>query len=40
MVVNYNQSIIYKICCNDTDVEDIYVGSTTNYYRRKQEHKQ
>ena len=39
MVVNYNQSIIYKICCNDTDVKDIYVGSTTNYYRRKQEHK-
>ena len=39
-MVSYNQSIIYKLCCNDTSITDIYIGGTTNYYRRKQAHKQ
>ena len=38
-MVNYNQSIIYKLCCRDPTITDIYIGSTTNMYRRKQEHK-
>ena len=38
-MVNYGNSIIYKLCCKDTNITDIYVGSTTNFYRRKQEHK-
>ena len=39
-MVNYNNSVIYKICCNDLNVSDIYVGSTTQFRRRKCEHKQ
>ena len=36
---NYNESKIYKICCRDTSIENIYVGSTINFNRRKSEHK-
>lgn len=36
---DYSKSIIYKICCNDTDIKDVYVGSTTNLYNRKALHK-
>lgn len=38
-MVNYNNSIIYKIVCKDINVKEIYVGSTTNFNRRKQGHK-
>lgn len=38
-MVNYSQSTIYKLCCRDPSVTDIYVGSTTNFTRRKAEHK-
>ena len=37
--MKYNQGIIYKLCCNDTDVKDIYAGSTTNFKHRKYSHK-
>jgi hypothetical protein len=36
---NYNETIIYKICCRDTTIKDIYVGSTCNFTRRKARHK-
>ncbi len=36
---NYSNSIIYKLCCKDTDITDIYVGSTTNFRGRKNNHK-
>jgi len=36
---NYQESIIYKLCCKDTSITDIYIGSTTNFRRRKCEHK-
>ena len=36
---NYNESTIYKLCCLDTTIEEIYIGSTTNFNRRKSEHK-
>ena len=39
-MVNYQNSIIYKICCRDVTIKDIYIGSTTNFNRRKQGHKQ
>jgi hypothetical protein len=39
-MVNYNESMVYKICCNDLNVKEIYVGSTCNFNRRKQNHKQ
>ena len=38
-MVNYNESMIYKLCCNDINITDIYIGSTTNFNRRKQQHK-
>ena len=38
-MVNYSNSIIYKLCCKDPEIKEIYVGSTTNFYRRKQKHK-
>ena len=38
-MVNYGKSMIYKLCCKDTSITDIYIGSTTNFNRRKQEHK-
>ena len=38
-MVNYGKSIIYKLVCNDTRITECYVGSSTNYYRRKQQHK-
>ncbi len=38
-MVCYNNSIIYKLCCNDVNITEIYVGSTTNFLRRKQEHR-
>ena len=37
---NYNKSSIYKLCCNDLKIKEIYIGSTTNFTRRKQAHKQ
>ena len=36
---NYANSIIYKLCCKDTSIIDIYIGSTTNKTKRKQHHK-
>ncbi len=37
--INYDNTIIYKLCCNDPEVTDIYVGHTTNYTKRKAHHK-
>ena len=36
---NYNKANIYKLCCKDTEIKDIYVGSTCNFTRRKCCHK-
>ena len=36
---NYNNSFIYKIVCKDITISDIYVGSTTNFNKRKNCHK-
>ena len=38
-MVNYDKSIIYKICCKDPSIADEYVGSTVNFTRRKSQHK-
>ena len=35
----YNKGLIYKLCCLDPEITDIYVGSTCNFKRRKGEHK-
>jgi len=39
IMINYNNSIIYKIYCKDENIKDFYIGSTTNLKRRIREHK-
>lgn len=39
-MVNYNNSIIYKLCCKNINIKEIYIGSTSNELRkRKNQHK-
>lgn len=38
--IDYSKTIIYKICCNDINITDIYVGHTTDLTRRRQQHKE
>ena len=37
--IDYSKAIIYKIVCNDLDVKDLYIGSTTHFINRKSKHK-
>jgi hypothetical protein len=37
--MNYSNSCVYKICCNDINITDCYVGSTTNLIERRRHHK-
>ena len=37
--IDYSKSVIYKICCKDPNVKEIYIGSTTNFTKRKYAHK-
>ena len=37
--IDYSKCLMYKICCLDTSITDIYVGMTTNYNKRKASHK-
>ena len=39
MKVDYSKTIIYKLCCKDISVKDIYVGATTDMKSRKTVHK-
>jgi predicted GIY-YIG superfamily endonuclease len=36
---DYTKGLIYKICCNDENIKDIYIGSTVDFKRRKGRHK-
>lgn len=36
---NYSNTFIYKLCCKDPTIIDIYVGHTTNLTNRKSKHK-
>ena len=36
---DYSKGLIYKLCCKDTDITDIYIGSTTSLRHRKGRHK-
>lgn len=39
-MVNYNKGKIYKLCCKDINVKEIYIGSTCNELKcRKRQHK-
>jgi len=37
--MDYSNAVIYKICCKDLSITECYVGSTTNFYNRKSQHK-
>jgi hypothetical protein len=37
--IDYSKVFIYKLCCNDISIKDIYVGHTTNFEQRKNSHK-
>lgn len=37
--INYQNTIIYKIVCNDLNIKYTYVGHTTNFKERKRHHK-
>ena len=37
--IDYSKGLIYKLCCKDPTIEDIYIGSTTNFRNRKYTHK-
>ena len=37
--MNYSNTIIYKICCKDLNITDIYIGHTTNLIQRRYNHK-
>ena len=38
VAMNYQNTIIYKIVCKDISITDCYVGSTTNFTKRKYAH--
>ncbi len=38
-VIDYQNTIIYKIVCNDLSITDCYVGHTTDFMSRKHRHK-
>ena len=38
-LIDYSNTIIYKIFCKDITVKDTYVGHTTNFTKRKYQHK-
>jgi len=38
-MVNYGNGLIYKLCCNDTNIKEEYVGSTVDFTERKRCHK-
>jgi hypothetical protein len=37
--INYNNTIIYKIVCNDLNIKDAYIGHTTHFINRKDKHR-
>ena len=37
--IDYSKTIIYKLCCKDLSITDIYIGHTTNFTQRKRQHK-
>ena len=40
ITIDYSNTIIYKIYCNNPENKDLYVGHTTNFVQRKHNHKQ
>ena len=38
-VIDYSNTIFYKIRCKNPDIKDVYIGHTTNFVERKRAHK-
>jgi len=38
-VIDYSNTVFYKIYCKDATIKDLYVGHTTNFVQRKYAHK-
>ena len=38
-IIDYSNIIIYKLCCKDILITDIYIGHTKNFTQRKNSHK-
>jgi tRNA G10 N-methylase Trm11 len=38
-ICDYSQTIIYKLCCKDPLITDIYIGHTKNFKQRRNTHK-
>lgn len=38
-ITDYSKTIIYKLCCKDALITDIYIGHTKNFTQRKNTHK-
>ena len=38
-MIDYNKAVIYKISCNDINIENIYIGSSCNFTSRRSKHK-
>ena len=36
---DYSKTVIYKLCCLDHKINEIYIGHTTNFTKRKNQHK-
>ena len=36
---DYSKTVIYKIVCNELNIKECYVGHTTNFRQRKNQHK-
>ena len=39
MKVDYSKTFIYKLCCRDPTITDIYIGHSTDFKQRNQAHK-
>jgi len=37
--IDYANTVMYKIVCKDETIKDVYVGHTTNFVKRKYQHK-
>jgi len=39
IAINYSNTVIYKIVCKDLNIKDCYIGHTTDFIRRRYNHK-
>jgi hypothetical protein len=37
--IDYSKTVIYKICCKDLSISNLYIGNTTNLVKRRYQHK-